>query len=84
MAKKEKKETAKIDIETLATLGLQMRRALEIIEDKLDEMGYSLDDFDEDEEYNEEEEEAEEEEEESKIKKDPRFPDATDNQKGRA
>lgn len=88
-----KKETAKIDVDTLATLGLHMRYALEIIEEKLDEMGYSLDDFEEDEEYDEEaeeeeeeaeEEEAEEEEEESDKKKNPRFPNVTRNQKDKA
>jgi hypothetical protein len=83
MAKKEKKDVAKMDIETLAALGLQLRYALEIIEEKLDEMGYSLDDFEEEEEYDEEEEaeEEEEEEEESDKKKNPRFPNVTKNQK---
>lgn len=78
-----KKETAKIDVDTLATLGLHMRYALEIIEEKLDEMGYSLDDFEEDDEYDEEAEE-EEEAEESDKKKNPRFPNVTGNQKGKA
>lgn len=85
-----KKETAKVDVETLAAMGLHMRHALEIIEEKLDEMGYSLDDFEEDEEYDEEaeeeegEEEEEAEEEESDKKKNPRFPNVTRNQKDKA
>jgi len=74
MAKKEKKDVIKIDVETFAQIALALRDALETMEEELDEAGYSLDDFEEYEEeeegdYDEDEEEEEEEEEENEPKK---------------
>lgn len=67
--KKDAKNIVKIDVEIFAQIALSLRDALEIMEDKLDEMGYSLDDFEVDGEYEEYEEECEEEEISKKKKK---------------
>ncbi len=75
MAKKEKKDVIKIDVETFAQIALALREALESMEAELDEAGYSLDDFEEYEEeeeegdYDEDEEDEEEEEEDEPKKK---------------
>jgi hypothetical protein len=71
MAKKEKKDHIKVDVETFAQIALALRDALETMEAELEEAGFALDDFEEYEEEEEgySEEEEEEEEEEPKKKK---------------